>query len=464
MERLPEGDVRVAIYEYKDEEPGRLYYERLFYKGETKNIQLFGLREEDRFEVFGESNNKSIKIRLVPGPEDDIVLTSDQAKAFRKRTRVYAWPGEDSLQLSSETQKHLTRYTRFNRFDNRAVNFDYGIFLPTAGFNVDDGVILGLSYQRHHYTYHRQFVQKLTGTFATASLGSRLEYDFKVIDVAPRLDFGVLAAYQTPSFAVNYFGLGNETQEIPRNELPNGRSFYRIRQELFGLYPNLRFRHKNHDGGFRVSIGAESIQLERDPERLLAIFDEDNPIFDQHTYAGAGIGYSFRNVDNPRYPSNGLVFDADFAYRRRFDPEATNITMSSASLTLYQHLWKGAVLAGRVGGGLSTGDWYFYNGQTLGAGRLRGFRRERFVGDQAFFLNFDYRQELLKVLYSRMGIFLSYDRGRVWLEEESSDIWHSGYGGGVFIRPLSLFGLSVGYYIPEDDSPAVVRVVAGFDF
>ena len=472
VERLADGRLRVGVFELDDGEKGRRLYARVFHPKETNSVQLFGLREEDRFVVTGESRGRSIKVRIVPGPEEDEVVTTDAAGGLRRKTRVYAWPGEDQLELGRETEAHLTRYTRFNQYDYRGVDYDYGLWLPTAGFNVDDGVQLGLAYQENYYTFHRRYRQSVSGLYATASRGLRLNYEFAVVDLAPRLDLAIGLAYQTPSYATNFFGLGNETEEIPRDELDEGRSFYRIRQERIGVNPSVMLRNENHAGGLRLGLGGEIVQLERDPERLLGEagldVDPDSALFARHRYLSAGVGYAFANVDNNGFPRDGMRFEVSGRVRRRVDPLPDNIWTAEASLTVYQHLWKGAMLGTRVGAGQSLGDYFFYDGQTLGAGTLRGYRRERFVGDRRVYQNIDFRQQAKwRKIRSRLGFFLSFDHGRVWLDDPEvpdSDTWHYSVGGGVFLRPLSLFTLSTGYYVPEDDSEPVVRIVAGFDF
>ena len=467
--RNPDGTLLVEIFDYKGQEKGDRYYSRLFDPKETNSVQLFGLREEDRYEVKGVAEKKSIKVRIVPGPEKDEVVTTDAAKGIRRKTRVYAWPDEDKLELGKETETHLTRYQRFNQYDYRGVDYDYGLWLPNAGFNVDDGVRLGLLYTENYYTFHRRFQQSIGGLYATASQGLRLDYNFSIIDLAPRLDVGISLAYQTPSFATNFFGLGNDTEENR-----DDRSFYRIRQEIYGAYPTMTIRNKNHEGGLSLRLVGEGIQLERDSERNLgeAGFDipETDPLFDRSYYLGAGLGYIYANVDNPRYPRDGMRFETSVTLRHRVDPLPDNILQADAALTVYQHLWKGAAFVTRVGVGLTEGDYFFYDGQALGAGRLRGYRRERFIGDQQIYQNIDLRQQLnYRVLKSRIGLFASFDHGRVYLEAEEgapdADVWRSSVGGGIFFRPLSLFTLSGGYYVPDDDgSDPVVRVRVGFDF
>ncbi len=459
--RKENGAVVVDVYQLKKGEKVHRTYHREFFPGETKDVQLFGLRDDDEYVVTGRSKGRSVKVRIVPGPEDDVVKTDDKVGALRRRTRVYVWPGEDELDVGSETEVHRTRNHLFNNYDYRSIDYDYGLLLPAIGFNPDDGLKIGLAYQRHHYTFHRHFVQTLNATFATASLGTRFDYGLRVIDLSPRLDFGLQAAYQTPSFAVNYFGLGNETIQ----PLSGDNAQFRVRQELFGLYPNLSLRHENHDGALTASLLGEGITLERDPDRILGRERaSEDPVFETHVYGGAGLRYRFRNVDKNSFPRDGIHANAEIVYRRRFEPEPDNIMTMSGSIAVYQHLWRNAMIAGRLGGGITRGDYYFYQGQNLGRSNLRGFRRERFIGDEVAYANVDFRQMIGKLLYSKFGAFLSFDAGRVWNDRFRSDKVHFSYGGGVILRPLSLGTFVVGYHIPEDGSPAQVKFAAGFDF
>lgn len=464
VKRLEDGSLTVDIYDFKGQKRGVRYYHRKFLPSETKSVQLFGLREEDRFEVSGDSKNASVKVRIIPGPEKDKVVTTDNARALGKQTRVYGWPGQDKLELGKETEEHLTKYWRFNRYDYRDVNYDYGLLLPNFGFNIDDGVRIGLSYQEHYYTFHRHFKQSIGGLYATSSQGLQLKYDFSIIDLAPRLDLTIGALYQTPNYAVNFFGFGNETVAIDGE-----RRFYRIRQNIIRFAPSLLLRNKNHDGGLRVSLMGESMLLERDLDRSLGMLEADNPLFDRAWYTEASLGYSYANVDDKGFPRDGMFLEAELSLRRRHKPEPALMPSFETSMTIYQHLWKGAALVGRLGGGITSGDFYFYDAQQLGAGTLRGYRRERFIGEARIYNNLDLRQEFSKKAFkSKLGVFASFDQGRVWFTPNENDprstVWHYSYGGGFFIRPLSLFTVSTGYYIPEDGSDPVIRVVAGFDF
>ena len=461
VERREDGSVEVSVYDLKGDEKRVRTYHRIFFPDETDDIQLFGLREEDVFNVTGRSRDRSIKVRLVPGPEDDVVRADDRARALRRRTRVYAWPGEDDIEVGRETEIHYTRDHQFNQYDYRDVDYDYGLWLPLIGFNPDDGAKLGLTYQRHHYTFHRHFRQQLGLIYNTASRGVRFDYDLQVYDLAPNFDLGLAAVYQTPSFAVNFFGLGNETVQ----PLSGDNSQFRVRQGLIGVYPNVTLRHEGHDGGLTLALGGEQVSIDRDEDRILGrVRPSEAPIFEDAVYGGSGLRYGFRNVDNESFPRDGISVAAEYAYRRRFEPAPDDIHVASASVAIYQHLWRKAMFGVKVGGGITRGDYFFYHGQAIGRDNVRGYRRQRFIGDESAYVQTDLRQMIGKAAYSRFGAFASFDTGRVWSDRLESDKWHYSIGGGLILRPLSLATFALGVHQAEDGSPLQFKFAAGLDF
>ena len=52
--RLPEGDVRVRMYNVnKDGEQGKKMYDRLFKRGQTKSIEIYALGGDDKIKLQG---------------------------------------------------------------------------------------------------------------------------------------------------------------------------------------------------------------------------------------------------------------------------------------------------------------------------------------------------------------------------------------------------------------------------
>jgi hypothetical protein len=94
-------------------------------------------------------------------------------------------------------------------------------------------------------------------------------------------------------------------------------------------------------------------------------------------------------------------------------------------------------LALRAGGEKLFGQYPFQAGATLGGTEnFRGLPRQRYWGDASVFGNAELRLLLVKrerALVPRFGVFGLADAGRVFLEGESSDRWHTAFGGGLWI-------------------------------
>ena len=90
----------------------------------------------------------------------------------------------------------------------------------------------------------------------------------------------------------------------------------------------------------------------------------------------------------------------------------------------------------------SHGEVPFYYQSFLGQqSNHRGFLKNRYGGDSVASLNTDLRFHLGKLVTPlvpiKYGIFGLYDVGRVWLDDEDSDIWHYAYGGGIYLVPYA---------------------------
>ena len=94
-------------------------------------------------------------------------------------------------------------------------------------------------------------------------------------------------------------------------------------------------------------------------------------------------------------------------------------------------------LALRAGGEKLFGRYPFHEAASLGGSEsLRGLLRQRYVGDASAYGNAELRLLLVRrdrALFPRFGVFGLGDVGRVFLKGESSDLWHTAVGGGVFL-------------------------------
>ncbi|MGD1892040.1 MAG: BamA/TamA family outer membrane protein [Cyclobacteriaceae bacterium] len=121
-------------------------------------------------------------------------------------------------------------------------------------------------------------------------------------------------------------------------------------------------------------------------------------------------------------------------------------------------------LAARIGGGhIFSKDFEFFQAQQLGGlTNLRGYRRTRFYGRSSFYNNLEFR---LRIAQFRTYFFPVYfgligfnDIGRVWQDQESSQVWHHGYGGGIYLAPFNALVFSAMWGFSEEDSLPVFKL------
>jgi len=101
-----------------------------------------------------------------------------------------------------------------------------------------------------------------------------------------------------------------------------------------------------------------------------------------------------------------------------------------------------AMLAARVGARRVWGDYPWFEAAFVGSSRsLRGYRKNRFAGDASLYGSVEARLWLVKgklIAPGRWGVFGLADTGRVFVDGESSDTWHTAYGGGIFFQMHTL--------------------------
>jgi outer membrane protein assembly factor BamA len=126
------------------------------------------------------------------------------------------------------------------------------------------------------------------------------------------------------------------------------------------------------------------------------------------------------------------------------------------------------VLATRFGWGANYGNYELQQAMYLsGTDNLRGYRKQRFAGKSMLFNNTELRVRLFDfntyLFPGSFGIFVFNDVGRVWVENENSNDWHVGNGGGIWIAPIKRFVVTAAIGRSKEEN-LLPRITFGFPF
>lgn len=448
--RKPGGTTQIQIRNEDDE----LVFDNSYNSDLTQQLWLYGLDGDDSFRIEGEGNNL-IKVKVLGGEENDIYDFQNKRNAklydYESRKNTIKTPGAHKWLVDSYDINHYDPLKKMTR-DNT--------IMPSADYNSDIGFKLGLvdtytTYGLVQNPFTSQ--QKVSLNYFFATQGFDGEYNVEFANIFYKWNLGFNAYYSSPNFTMNYFGKGNDT-DYDRDEV--ARDFNRVRIEQWHFAPYFIWRNEPRSS-FYFKPMIENYEVAYDENRIAGtIFSPGNVIFDSQLYGGAEINYNYYSKNRAAFPSEGMELDVTAGYKRNIDEHINEFGYIKPMLSIDYPLHESgiATLATKIGGEAILGDNYeFYHGAMLGGGNmnsLRGYRKDRFNGKYAFYQNIDLRSGIAKLRTNfiplRLGVSLGFDYGRVWLDDDNSNDWHTDYGGSFFINAFSAFTGNLGYYVGED--------------
>lgn len=441
----------------------KLIYQRVFLRGETKEIRLYGLDGNDRFEIEGETG-RGILVRVIGGEGEDTVMDRSFVGAGGHKTKVYDQPNT-VLQAGKETRIFISNDSLKNVYQPRANRYDW--FGPkfSPGYNPDDGIYIGGGFtfkkQRFGKTPYG-YLHSVWGNYAIATGAWNFWYKGIFREAVGKWDLHLDATINAPNYVRNFYGLGNETIKTKEDW-----SYYRVRTNQIILTPSI-YREFAGKHAVEFGVSGQSMKVERTANRFITDShdNDDDDLFDRKYYANGFAAYSFSTLDNTLYPRKGFRVVTRGDYTMSPDEGKgfakllleTSGFLSAGSLTL--------ALRGGVATNLDD-DFEFFQANTLGGNEtLRGYRRDRYTGKTRLFGNSEIRCRLRHaqgyIFRGDYGLFAFFDDGRVWMPGENSETWHCGYGGGIFFLAYNRLPFTVAYAASKEEGMVVVK--AGFLF
>jgi outer membrane protein assembly factor BamA len=243
---------------------------------------------------------------------------------------------------------------------------------------------------------------------------------------------------------LRFYGFGNETT-APTQE----QDFNKVNANQFLLYPS-----------FKLSLGRKGL-LTVGPVLKYTQSDEDKVQF-INVAKPYGVGkfgalavhgvLAWDGRDNAIFPRKGVVAAARASYFPQTWDVTSDFGQVNGNLNAYLSAGRVVTFAFRAASKKVFGAYPYMEAASIGEGGLgagaleesrdtvRGFRARRFLGDASASLNTDIRlrvSDITIVLPGAWGLQGFADVGRVWLEGETSDTWHTGLGGGVWLSLLN---------------------------
>lgn len=460
--RLPDGGTHVVMISTKKDGTEVTALDKTYNRKQTKEIWIYGLDDNDTFEVKGKPEN-AIMLRLLGGQNNDSYTIENG-----KKVRIYDFKSKENTYDADGARKLLTDDYETNSYDYTKPQYNVWAGYPMAGFNPDDGVKLGalVNYTVNNFN-RRPYSQKhsLRGNYFFATDGFELGYKGRFMNVGSKWNVGLDILYTSPNFSINYFGYGNET---PNFDDDLGMDYNRVKLQVFRIAPSL-FKEGRNGSVIEFQAPFETIEVDGTHDRFVnqpGVLE--SYLFEHRQFGGVTARYAFTNYDNMSLPTIGLGFNILGGWKTSLDEIERNFPYLESSLNIVHKLIPDASLVFSTtakGRALLDNNFEFYQASTLGGDNdLRGYRRERFTGRHSFVHSSDVRLRLgewkSSFLPMSYGILGGFDYGRVWINDDSSRRWHNSYGGAVWLNAADAITARLSYFHGDDGG----RIAFGFSF
>jgi len=439
--RLDNGDMDVTVrITGPDGTPGPPYFHRVFDGKETEEVRFYALDGNDTVTVAGGS--KGPRVRMIGGNGNDTLDASgaDNAKLSDSEGQNRAIDAEyDDRPYTPPPPPRNAPWIPPRDWTRETIG------LPVVSYSGDVGLFLGYGVQVEHFGFRKSpysTLHRIRAGWGFNRQSGRVDYTGVFMRENRGSSFGVFA-FASGVEVLRFYGFGNE------NPAPGDQDFYKVSATQLLAYPS-----------FSVPFAGKGLLTVGPAAKYTKSDDSQNQFINVASPYGAGsFGalalhgiLSWDGRDNLVFPRKGVFAAA----RGSYFPKAWDVESAfgevNGNANAYLSAGEAATLAVRLGGKKVFGTYPYMEAAAIGGGGLgtgalqepadtvRGFRARRYLGDASAWANADLRLRVSRITLivpGDWGVSGFGDVGRVWLEGESSDKWHTSVGGGIWISLLS---------------------------
>jgi len=484
VKRLNDEETSLTIYDLSDKGKKRdKVFERTFKTDETKEINLYGLDGKDEFNISGKAKD-GIIIRVIGGKGDDKIVDKSHVKGLRKHTKIYDTRKGNEIKLDKEARNFTSDDKSVHDYNRKSFEYNFLGPLVYFGYNVDDGIYLGGGVLARNYGFRKEpfaTSHKIIGNFSMATASYNFKYHGIFTHFIKKWDLHIDSKMLVPFYSANYFGMGNETPNYigePKDNfnLDYNSNFHKVRFDHIIFHPSINKMIGTHQQ-FVLGVEYEYFKIESYPGRFISSPHLNAPAstFESTEEAGVTMQYHIDNTEEVLIKTRGTECLIQGGLFYDINNTTHNYWNLESEFTFYFtiNIPFPTIIATRLGGATIIGDFEFLNANYLGGHssikentNLRGFRGNRFSGRSSAYLNTEARIKLFNfqmyLFPGQFGVLAFADHGRVWVDHETSDKIHHGYGGGLWISPFERLVIKGTYSISEEDK--LMGVNFGFLF
>lgn len=453
---IPVVNVSLYLRNKNTGEKGKLIRSKEFNTAITDEIRIYAQDGDDFVNIQG-SYPDFPKIRIIGGDGKDEVFNStgesvifyDDGKKSKLSGDV-SWDKNEYLskyeklenkldkikgKISKEDKKKKEEEIANYRYDPLAPpdKFYMTSFIPVFNYSPDVGPLFGGTYNYTKYGFRMDpYLYKLQLMLGYApekknitGLVADFNLDMRGIIRKSSVNFH----FRKSGIQVNnYFGMGNNSAYRGSAE---DSGLYKIKNEEYVLNPEITFLI-NNPLKFKLGAKYKKFDFIRDEKKYVIGLNSNI----NTNLIGITWGVELDKRDNAASPFSGYYFNFNAGYFGLLD-KVYDFSKFSADLRGYIGYKQNVSLALRLWGEKLFNRFPFNESAFLGGSKLlRGYPSERFAGDGSLLASAEGRLCLFKMnllLPETVGIFGFAETGRVFLNNENSDKWHTGYGGGLFM-------------------------------
>ena len=459
VERSADGAVTLTLSGNSDSSGGP-YFERKFESGETHEVRLFLGQGDDSATVRGEGGGITVRV-LGDSGVDELVDASDGGS-----NRFYDADGRSGHTGGRSTSIDRRSYVPPPSHDEHALPpRDWGHrwqALTLASYGPDIGLFVGggrslTTYGFRKYPFASR--NRFRAGIATGPWTYRVDYlgEFHRENSRAAL---VLFAGASGIEVLRFHGFGNETSA------KGDDTFYRITEDQYRIVPALMLPLGSR---LTLQLGPTLKYVSTDDrsDRFLATLDPYGA--GNFGEVGAQASLSLDTRDRRNAATRGVTLELGGAIHPPWwdVKEAFGDAHAEATAYLSPPVPLDPTLALRIGAKKIWGAFPFFDAAFIGGpSTVRLGRENRYAGDASAYGSAELRLALFRatlVVPTDFGVFGLADAGRVYLDGESSDTWHSAVGGGIWIAFLNRAN-TISAAIAASDERTRVYLQAGFAY